>query len=410
MEVRVIKGTNQIGGCITEIKTKEARIIIDFGDDLVDEDEGVKIPVVEGLTCGESCYDAVFITHGHGDHIGLINEINKDIPVYVEEKSKRMFNVTNDFISHDSFDVVTKAFEFGKTIYIKDIKITPFRTDHSWFNSAMFLIEADGKKILHTGDFRLHGRKGEEEKNNLEKIGKVDLLITEGTCLSRDDSRCESEFSLEISATEMFRKYNQVFLLQSSINIDRIVSFYKASIRSKKKYFIEDLFTAVITNKLLHNVVPNPKHFDNVSVWVPGVYRNKPVDFKEKYMEPMEQYKNSQAVHNDFTMMVKASMLDDIKMLKSKGLLTNACLVYSMWDGYKKQEGMKEFLDEIEKLGIEIKTLHTSGHADLEAMKWLNEKTNPNNTIVIHTENGQKGKEIFNNVVELGDGEYFEVK
>lgn len=30
------------------------------------------------------------------------------------------------------------------------MKITPIRTDHSAFDSYMFLIEADGKRILHT--------------------------------------------------------------------------------------------------------------------------------------------------------------------------------------------------------------------------------------------------------------------
>ena len=36
MEIRIIKGTNQIGGCITEITSKNAKILIDFGNDLED--------------------------------------------------------------------------------------------------------------------------------------------------------------------------------------------------------------------------------------------------------------------------------------------------------------------------------------------------------------------------------------
>ena len=35
MEVKIIKGTNQIGSCITEIKSsKETRIIVDFSENL----------------------------------------------------------------------------------------------------------------------------------------------------------------------------------------------------------------------------------------------------------------------------------------------------------------------------------------------------------------------------------------
>ena len=60
-----------------------------------------------------------------------------------------------------------------------DIGITPFFVDHSALDAYMFLLEAGGKKILFTGDFREHGIMG---KNNvLERmvqkyIGEVDIL------------------------------------------------------------------------------------------------------------------------------------------------------------------------------------------------------------------------------------------
>ncbi len=46
----------------------------------------------------------------------------------------------------------------------------------------MLLIEADGKQVLHTGDFRTHGvRKGEMVIPRLAKLrGLVDVMITEG--------------------------------------------------------------------------------------------------------------------------------------------------------------------------------------------------------------------------------------
>ena len=74
MEIKIIKGTSQIGGCITEIKSKNTRILIDFGNDLEDNNESFEM---DGLTYNKSKYDAVFITHSHIDHIGLINKINE---------------------------------------------------------------------------------------------------------------------------------------------------------------------------------------------------------------------------------------------------------------------------------------------------------------------------------------------
>ena len=53
----------------------------------------------------------------------------------------------------------------------------------------MFLIEAEGKLILHTGDFRDHGYLGRGLLPTIKKRiltqGNIDFLITEGTMLSR---------------------------------------------------------------------------------------------------------------------------------------------------------------------------------------------------------------------------------
>ena len=60
-------------------------------------------------------------------------------------------------------------------------------------------------------------------------------------------------------------------------------------------------------------------------------------------------------------------------------------------------------------MNITLKELHTSGHADLETMKYLNETVNPDNTKIIHTENNKEGINIFNNVITLNDNEIFKL-
>ena len=34
MQIKILRGTHQIGGCITEITTKNSRIIVDIGSEL----------------------------------------------------------------------------------------------------------------------------------------------------------------------------------------------------------------------------------------------------------------------------------------------------------------------------------------------------------------------------------------
>lgn len=68
----------------------------------------------------------------------------------------------------------------------------------------------------------------------------------------------------------------------------------------------------------------------------------------------------------------------------------NGILVYSFWSGYRETADMKYFLSECEKLGLEIVTLHTSGHADYESIKKLVSTVNPDEIIPIHTQAPEK--------------------
>ena len=244
MKVIIIKGTKQIGGCITEISTNKSKIIIDFGNDLEENNESFEL---EGLTKGKSIYNAVFITHSHGDHIGLINKINKDIPIYVEKVTLDIHNLTCDFCNKERVnrDVNTFELQFNtkkdnketKKIFDNgDIKVYAYIADHSSYNSCMFIVEGDGKRILHTGDFRMHGRKGYISEVSLKKIGNVDMLITEGTTLNRCQNEYMSEKELENKATSIMKKYNQILIIQSSTNFDRTTSFVRASIKSNRKF------------------------------------------------------------------------------------------------------------------------------------------------------------------------------
>ena len=171
------------------------------------------------------------------------------------------------------------------------------------------------------------------------------------------------------------------------------------------KKFIEDIFTANITLNIGDNI-PNPKFENNkVSVWVPQAYTKKAKEFKQKYIEPLKEYNNVENVYNDYAMMVKTSMYDDIKLLYDKGKITNACLVYSMWEGYLDKPEMKEFVERVKGLGIDFKIIHTSGHADLETIKLVSDILKPNKLIAIHTTNKEKAKEIFDNANIIEDNE-----
>ena len=99
-------------------------------------------------------------------------------------------------------------------------------------------------------------------------------------------------------------------------------------------------------------------------------------------------------VKRPFVMCVRNSMLRYLKSLSKTMSFENGVLVYSFWNGYREKETMKIFLSECEQMGLQIVTMHTSGHADEVAIKELIATVNPKVLIPIHTENAQRFREI----------------
>ena len=179
MHIIIHRGTHQIGGVATEIKTAKTRIMIDMGDELsLDSDFQPKPLSILGVTDEQSSCDAVLFTHNHGDHVGQIRNIRSDIPLYMGSFAKEVLLATIRDAEQAAIDKIQTANSFvpGKQIVIGDMCVTPFSIDHSACDSYMFLIEAEGKRVLHTGDFRLHGFRGKAIPKILDKfIGKVDV-------------------------------------------------------------------------------------------------------------------------------------------------------------------------------------------------------------------------------------------
>lgn len=194
MKIIIHRGTHRIGGMATEIRTDTTRILIDMGDELSLDPDFVSAPLgIPGVTDDTDYCDAVLFTHYHGDHIGQMTRIRKDVPLYAGALAKDIMLFSNNRGYHKDQELCDRiatinTFNGGDALSIGDIRITTWSIDHSACDSYFFLIEAEGKRILYTGDFRTHGFRGKAIFKILGVIGKVDVLITEGTTLSRPDA------------------------------------------------------------------------------------------------------------------------------------------------------------------------------------------------------------------------------
>lgn len=395
MEVIVHRGTHQIGGCATEIRTRTTRILIDFGAELPDE-TGYVPPdhlEIDGLNVGTPGFDAVLLTHYHGDHLGLINRIPGNIPVYLGRSAGEVHKCFARRLARrdpEGFEVSQRLRPLDAMVplVIGDIRVTPLPADHSAWDALMFLVEADGKRVLHTGDFRLHGFRGKATLPVLEKYAAgVDVLIMEGTRLSGGSHAGISERALQGRLKEVIRANKYVFVLCASTNIDRLASIQNVTPRGR--YFICDRYQKEILDVVRACARSGCYGFPKVTT----------------YGKNLEHRFRKQG----FVMAVRGNP----QFAGIAAGYPDAVLVYSMWEGYLdgRNPALSAFVKPFEESG-RMQVLHTSGHAAPEDLKAVCDAVKPARGVIhIHGRRPEDfdGLGLSVPVIALADGEVFQL-
>lgn len=384
MNIRIIRGRDQIGGSIIEISSARARIILDVGAEL-DETEPA-VPPVEGLFSGMPAYDGVFITHCHGDHMGLADQVLPDIPVYIGEGAAAVDRASAAYLGRPPVRV-DGFLRSGEPMTVGDIRITPFLCDHSAFDSYMLLLECEGKRVLYTGDFRSNGRKSFLAL--LKRLDPVDALITEGTTLSRRETKAVTEAELEKTAVRAVQGIDgPAFILMAATNIDRCVTAFRAARRSGR-VFLQDAYTAAIASAACgeDGRIPNPiPRFESVYV-----FQSDNSEKQHRILERFPDKKISRAkiAETRFLMCVRPFMRGYLEKLSELMSFEGGVLFYSMWSGYREKEDVAAFLAFMRGKGVRVLDLHTSGHADPGTILALVDDVDPKYIIPVHTENAE---------------------
>ena len=305
-----------------------------------------------------------------------------------------------------------QTFQHWKPFHVGPFKITSYLVDHSAYDASAFLIEADNKKIFYTGDFRGHGRKKVLLDKMIENpIKNVDCMLMEGTTLKGGHSvGFETENEVEKELCNIFRNQSDTsFIMASGNNIDRLVSIYKAT-KAAQKIFVIDLYTYFVLDKL-KKITPNLPPFknDHVRIFYHGEHFRKIKETSE-WWKILSKSKSRRikvdeiATHRE-NMVIKApisSMIQISDQLIKEKPLDQAQFIFSMWQGYLgKSDYYQAFCD---KYQIDLKKIHVSGHAYLDALKKMAHTVNPKKLVPIHTLSGDDFSKHFDNVVRVNDG------
>lgn len=422
MQIKIHRGLDQIGGCITEISTETSRVFIDMGQNLPgngvattpEEDRAL----VNGiLSQNVKTHQAVVYTHAHEDHVGLFEYVPENIPQYIGEGGKLLLvekydlikksyemnlrvveglSAANDALTRiqrteeikQNIEVVkekirklnsfqtwprTKPHAAPKAFEIGDIRITPFFNCHSIYDSYMFLIEADGKRIWHTGDYREHGYLGKGLLPTLKRYAtNIDVLITEGTMLKHDDV-CIHEHEVSRRMASVMDAFKYVVVLASSTDIERLAAIKEAAKHANKPLFINGGYM----NRTMKIFTERETEISK------GLF-----DFHPKFVK-MDDPKLPSMRKRGFVLISGVNQLAQVENL-CEGLNPNDVLfIYSSWDGYYKdpeQVAINPRYKAFREAFTNVIDIHTSGHASKETIQKVINTVQPKEVICIHKE------------------------
>lgn len=403
------RGANEIGGSVLELNSGDTKILFDFGIPLEAMDckdfstEDYK-PNIQGLYNNEAIeYSAIFLTHAHPDHYGLLELVNPQIPIYVSKTTydilSKVTPLTTKFNTKDlNLQIIEDSIKVG------DFTVKVHNVDHSIAGACAFEIQVDNKVILYTGDIRFHGRSAWKSSKLAQIVPNPGYLVMEGTTLGRVEQTVITEDDLIQQFTDVFKGEKLPIVMFSPQNLDRFITVYKACLKAKKTLVI-DPYTCYLL-EIYKSVSKNIPQFDwnHIAVYFAKSsitdklaesgdlfrYKAKKVSMQEIIDEP-EKY----VIKGNFKIieaLLKFFRIDELQ------------IVYSMWKGYLEKPSQIDVFKE------NIIHIHTSGHAYIKALQDFVKTIQPENIIPIHTEHKGKYSELFDsNIIALENGETLEL-
>ena len=150
--------------------------------------------------------------------------------------------------------------------------------------------------------------------NVFEKYCKnIDVLITEGTMLSRAGEEVITERELGAQANNILRENKYVFALCSSTNIDTIAEFYNTAIKNKKPFIVcEEDFQHEILKIVTQNTVSPFYDFGRQKIYSYGRNLHDLMNERGFFFLGRTNYTTQKAIE----------------------AFPNSLLIYSMWNGY----------------------------------------------------------------------------
>ena len=225
-------------------ETPKDIIIVDCGVGFPEEEMlGVDlvIPDISYLKDKQNKIRALFLSHGHDDHIGalpyILPQLPKNLPIFAPKWAKAL--VENKLAEFGIIPNIEEVGE-GKRVNVSDFSIEFIKVTHSIPDTLHLIIKTPVGLIYHAADFKLDLRPVMGEPANQQLIKEVgsrgvlcllsDCLRSENPGFTPPEARLEEVFEQEITSCN-----GKFFVTTMSSNLSRLKQAIDVSICHGRK-------------------------------------------------------------------------------------------------------------------------------------------------------------------------------
>ena len=386
VKISFLGGINEIGKNLTLFEYNDEMIVVDCGMSFPDADmPGVDyvLPDFTFLERNARKIKAIFITHGHEDHIGglpyLLKTVN--VPVYCTCLTAGL--IKGKLKEHRILNSC-KLIEIrpGETIRTGEFSVEAIHVNHSIPDSLAFAIRCGAGLIVHTGDFKIDNTPIDGGVIDLPRFAE---LGSEGVlCLLSDSTNAErpgytpSEKNVGETLESLFRGAGDKRIIVASFasNIHRIQQIVDASVKMNRKIFL--------SGRSLENVVAVSLELGYLTI-PDGIML--PIDRLKNYTDSQTVIITTGSQGEPMSALSRMAQSDHRKVTVG----ANDYIIISATPIPGNEKTVSNTINDLMKLGAEVayeKTLgiHVSGHAAQEDQKLIINLVRPKYFIPVHGE------------------------
>jgi len=317
------------------------------------------------------------------------------------EVSYRVLAIANKMFYHLYSEILPRI----RGIYRSDLIELDERVAEMLANQpAAFGFLVEDASLAYTGDIRIHGPRRDLTERFLEMVRGVDYLLIEGTRIDTSTNISEENVLKRIGEYIAEKPGKFACIIVSSTDLDRVRGIIEIARRlgrtpilsPRLAYLIDKLMEtgSKITLPNLKNVCIyferrslrgggydlSPRHYRR---WMREVYESRLDGKKDGELRKAEEISKDQGRY-----VLIANSLDYVLEIAQIRPDPGSRLIVSTSEPHDEEQEIswEKFLEWVDLLRLDMRTAHSSGHADRESLIRIIEEIDPRVVIPIHTE------------------------